>query len=77
LLQVLRAATALLKAIEKSKDQISTEKSDKKPSLFDADGEGETDMKETPVWLVFTAKNHILDSNRLKPGKMYAQTRTL
>jgi ribosome biogenesis protein UTP30 len=70
----LRAATALLRAIERSKDEIKSEKSNKKPSLFDADGEEETEAKETPIWLIFTAKNHILDSNRLKPGKMYGSS---
>jgi ribosome biogenesis protein UTP30 len=74
MLQVLRAATALLKAIERSKEEIKTGESSKKPSLFDADEEGKADDKETPIWLVFTAKNHILDSNRLKPGKMYDST---
>ncbi|KIW01698.1 uncharacterized protein PV09_06877 [Verruconis gallopava] len=68
--QVLRAATALLKAIERSKEQIKTEKPGKKPDLFDADGEEGADAKDTPIWLVFTAKKHILDSNRLKPGKI-------
>lgn len=67
----MRAANALLKAIERSKDEIKTEKSGKKPDLFNADGEGNADCKEAPIWLVFTAKNHILDSQRLKPGKMY------
>jgi hypothetical protein len=60
----------LLKAIERSKDEIKTDKSGKKPDLFDAGGEEAEDGKETPIWLVFTAKNHISDSQRLKPGKM-------
>lgn len=66
-MQVLRAAKALLKAVEKLEDNVKSEKSGK-PGLFD---EEDSDDKETPIWLVFTAKNHILDSQRLKPGKMY------
>ena len=69
----MRAANALVKLIQKSREEIKDEKkSEKKPGLFDGGEEDESEAKETPIWLVFTAKNHILDSNRLKPGKMYA-----
>jgi phosphoglycerate dehydrogenase-like enzyme len=56
----------------KTKDEVKTDKSTKKPDLFNADGDNAEEVKETPIWLVFTAKSHIIDSQRLKPGKMYA-----
>ncbi|KAE9966076.1 hypothetical protein BLS_007228 [Venturia inaequalis] len=64
--QTLRAATALLKAIEKSQKEIDT----KKPNLL-ADDEADVDSTELPIWLVMTAKKHIIDKARLKPGKIH------
>jgi len=58
-LQTLRAATALAKAIERSKQKIEGKKS----SLLQGDADG--DEEELPIWLVVTAKKHLNDSNKL------------
>ena len=34
------------------------------------DSEGESPADETPVWLLMTTKQHMVDKNRLKPGKI-------
>ncbi|KAK2774281.1 hypothetical protein FQN52_004308 [Onygenales sp. PD_12] len=70
--QVVRASSALLKHItteEKQKAETST----KKNLLADNDDEDASDVEDsaaTPVWLIMTTKKHIVDKNRLKPGKI-------
>ncbi|KAL1954545.1 hypothetical protein VTO42DRAFT_1055 [Malbranchea cinnamomea] len=70
--QVTRASTALLrhiKDVEKERSQQST----KKNLLVDDDGsdsEAGFSGDDIPVWLVLTTKKHIVDKNRLKPGKI-------
>lgn len=51
-------------AIEKSQEEIGT----KKPKLL-ADDEADVDSTELPVWLVMTAKKHIIDKARLYVGR--------
>ncbi|KAH8196231.1 hypothetical protein TruAng_009588 [Truncatella angustata] len=63
--QTLKASKALLAHMKKA----STEKAasaDKKNLLAD----DEEALNEQPVWLTLTTKRHIVDSNRLKPGKI-------
>ncbi|EER25412.1 ribosome biogenesis protein UTP30 [Coccidioides immitis RS] len=70
--QVIRASTALLRHIkseEKKKAEESTVK--KLPIDGDSDSEGEeVSGEDVPVWLILTTKKHIVDKNRLKPGKI-------
>ncbi|EEH42260.1 uncharacterized protein PADG_07080 [Paracoccidioides brasiliensis Pb18] len=72
--QVTRASTALLRHI-KAQERKEAEKSTKKDLLAtnnDDDGSdaGESAADGTPVWLVVTTKKHVVDKNRLKPGKI-------
>lgn len=71
-LQVTRASTALLKFI-KSQQKEKEEASTKKTLIGDnddaSDGEDAPAVNE-PVWLVVTTKKHVVDKNRLKPGKI-------
>ncbi|QDS72865.1 hypothetical protein FKW77_007358 [Venturia effusa] len=64
--QTLRAAVALLKAIEKTQKEIDTTK-----QQLLADDEADENSTESPIWLVMTAKKHITDKARLKPGKIH------
>ncbi|KMU92177.1 hypothetical protein CIHG_10039 [Coccidioides immitis H538.4] len=70
--QVIRASTALLRHIkseEKKKAEESTVK--QLPIDGDSDSEGEeVSGEDVPVWLILTTKKHIVDKNRLKPGKI-------
>ncbi|PGG97243.1 hypothetical protein AJ79_09279 [Helicocarpus griseus UAMH5409] len=72
--QVTRASSALLKHI-KAEEKRKAEESTKKDLLAGDDEEEGSDAEETsaegtPVWLVLTTKKHIVDKNRLKPGKI-------
>ncbi|KAL4927260.1 ribosomal protein L1p/L10e family-domain-containing protein [Aspergillus undulatus] len=70
--QVSRASTALLRHI-KSK-QTEREATATKKTLI-GDNDSDSDAEDTPlhneaVWLVLTTKKHVVDKNRLKPGKI-------
>ncbi|KAL5041825.1 hypothetical protein BDW71DRAFT_201093 [Aspergillus fruticulosus] len=70
--QVSRASTALLKHI-KSKQSEREATATKKTLIGDNDSDSETEdtpLHNEAVWLVLTTKKHIVDKNRLKPGKI-------
>jgi ribosome biogenesis protein UTP30 len=72
--QVLRASTALLRHI-KSQQQEKEETSTKKSLIGDDDGDDDSDAEGSSttnelVWLIMTTKKHVVDKNRLKPGKI-------
>ncbi|KKZ61331.1 hypothetical protein EMCG_04048 [[Emmonsia] crescens] len=70
--QVARASSALLRHI-KAEEEKKAEESTKKDLLANNDDEDDTEESGadgTPVWLVLTTKKHIVDKNRLKPGKI-------
>lgn len=67
-----RASTALLKFI-KSQQKESEETSTKKTLIGDNDDASDDEdvpAVNEPVWLVMTTKKHVVDKNRLKPGKI-------
>ncbi|KAJ9292850.1 hypothetical protein DTO271G3_8425 [Paecilomyces variotii] len=69
--QVLRASTALLRHLktqQKQKEETST----KKTLIGDNDdaSDEEAPINNEPVWMVLTTKKHVVDKNRLKPGKI-------
>lgn len=64
--QVYRASLALSKHFERLQGSEKSKKR-KKPSVLDPD-EAEDESETVPIWVIMTAKRHILDSNRLKPG---------
>ncbi|KAL2014515.1 hypothetical protein VTN00DRAFT_2040 [Thermoascus crustaceus] len=70
--QVLRASSALLRHIKT--EQKKKEESSGKKTLIgdndDASDEEDTPINNEPVWLVLTTKKHVVDKNRLKPGKI-------
>ncbi|KAJ6107736.1 hypothetical protein N7523_009059 [Penicillium sp. IBT 18751x] len=68
--QVVKASSALLRHIKSN--QEAKEKSATKKTLI---GDNDSDDEETPVnneaiWLILTTKKHVVDKNRLKPGKI-------
>ncbi|PLB46057.1 electron transfer flavo protein alpha-subunit [Aspergillus steynii IBT 23096] len=70
--QVTRASSALLKHIKSSQEE--KEKSATKKTLI-GDNDGDSDEEDSPmhneaIWLVLTTKKHVVDKNRLKPGKI-------
>ncbi|EGE77893.1 hypothetical protein BDBG_05613 [Blastomyces gilchristii SLH14081] len=71
--QVTRASSALLRHIKAEEEKKALE-STKKDLLANNDDEDDDDAEDsvdaTPVWLVVTTKKHIVDKNRLKPGKI-------
>ncbi|CAG8101834.1 unnamed protein product [Penicillium olsonii] len=68
--QVLKASTALLKHI-KSTQQEQEKTATKKTLIGDNDSDDEdAAIKNEAVWLVLTTKQHVVDKNRLKPGKI-------
>ncbi|CRG89067.1 Putative ribosome biogenesis protein C8F11,04 [Talaromyces islandicus] len=70
--QVTRASTALLKFI-KSQQKEKEETSTKKTLIGDNDDASDNEdvpAVNEPVWLVMTTKKHVVDKNRLKPGKI-------
>jgi ribosome biogenesis protein UTP30 len=72
-LQTLKASTALLKHVRQEANRLK-ELSAKK-NLLDNDEEEGSDSEEQlgedpPIWLNLTTKKHIVDKNRLKPGKI-------
>ncbi|PYH48794.1 uncharacterized protein BP01DRAFT_371036 [Aspergillus saccharolyticus JOP 1030-1] len=71
--QVSRASGALLRHIKST--QVEKEKSAAKKTLIgdndeDSDGDESTPTNNEAVWLVLTTKKHVVDKNRLKPGKI-------
>ncbi|KAL4941924.1 hypothetical protein BDV06DRAFT_235749 [Aspergillus oleicola] len=70
--QVSRASTALLRHI-KSKQTEREATATKKTLIGDNDSDSEGDeapLHNEAVWLVLTTKKHVVDKNRLKPGKI-------
>ncbi|KAJ5322538.1 Ribosomal protein L1 [Penicillium brevicompactum] len=68
--QALKASTALLKHI-KSTQQEQEKTATKKTLIGDNDSDDEdAATKNEAVWLVLTTKQHVVDKNRLKPGKI-------
>ncbi|KAI9045458.1 uncharacterized protein KD926_008885 [Aspergillus affinis] len=70
--QVTRASSALLKHIKSTQEE--KEKSATKKTLI-GDNDGDSDEEDSPmhneaIWLVLTTKKHVVDKNRLKPGKI-------
>ncbi|KAJ5953379.1 hypothetical protein N7454_000275 [Penicillium verhagenii] len=68
--QVTKASSALLRYIKSNQEE--KEKSATKKTLI---GDNDSDDEETPmnneaVWLILTTKKHVVDKNRLKPGKI-------
>jgi ribosome biogenesis protein UTP30 len=63
--QVYRASLALSKHLDASR---ATEKSKKRKSNLLDDDEADEEGDAIPIWVIMTAKKHIHDSNRLKPG---------
>lgn len=69
--QVSRASTALLRHIKSKSD--GQEKSATKKTLIgdnDEDDDEDTPLHNEAIWLVLTTKKHVVDKNRLKPGKI-------
>ncbi|PWY90759.1 ribosomal protein L1 [Aspergillus heteromorphus CBS 117.55] len=71
--QVSRASSALLKHIKSKQEE--KEKSATKKTLIgdnddDSDAEENSPLHNEAVWLVLTTKKHVVDKNRLKPGKI-------
>lgn len=69
--QVSRASSALLRHIKSKSDE--QEKSATKKTLIgdnDEDDEEDTPLHNEAIWLVLTTKKHVVDKNRLKPGKI-------
>ncbi|KAJ6159923.1 hypothetical protein N7497_004460 [Penicillium chrysogenum] len=68
--QALKASTALLKHI-KSTQQEQEKTATKKTLIGDDDSDDENSAtKNEAIWLVLTTKQHVVDKNRLKPGKI-------
>ncbi|RAK97872.1 uncharacterized protein BO80DRAFT_504348 [Aspergillus ibericus CBS 121593] len=68
--QVSRASSALLRHI-KTKQEEKEKTSTKKTLIGDNDSDDEdTPLHNEAVWLVLTTKKHVVDKNRLKPGKI-------
>ncbi|KAJ5709525.1 hypothetical protein N7493_009816 [Penicillium malachiteum] len=68
--QVTKASSALLRHIKSNQEE--KEKFATKKTLI---GDNDSDDEETPVnneavWLIMTTKKHVVDKNRLKPGKI-------
>ncbi|KAF2837208.1 ribosomal protein L1 [Patellaria atrata CBS 101060] len=67
--QVSRAVTALTKHIS-SELQTKQSQAEKKNLLAEEGSEDEVQVSETPVWLIVSTKQHIVDDAKLKPGKI-------
>lgn len=70
--QTLRASKALLDHIRKETKRLEKE-SAKKELLRTDDLDSEEDAdgaNETPIWLNFSTKQHVVDRNRLKPSRL-------
>ncbi|KAJ5647518.1 hypothetical protein N7490_003890 [Penicillium lividum] len=68
--QVSKASSALLRHI-KSKQEEKEKSATKKTLIGDNDSDDdETPLNNEAVWLILTTKKHVVDKNRLKPGKI-------
>ncbi|KFY73167.1 hypothetical protein V499_06740 [Pseudogymnoascus sp. VKM F-103] len=67
--QTLKASKALIKHI-KTSEKGTAEKSGKRDLLAGDDEEDSDDLDQIPIWLNITTKKHIVDTKRLKPGKI-------
>lgn len=71
-MQVARASSALLRHIKSNQEE--KEKSATKKTLIgdnDEDSDAEdSSVSNEAVWLILTTKKHVVDKNRLKPGKI-------
>lgn len=71
-MQTLKASTALLQHVRQEAKRLQ-ELSSKKNLLDNADDESDAAEQtghDAPIWLNLTTKKHIVDKNRLKPGKI-------
>ncbi|EGE09277.1 hypothetical protein TEQG_08228 [Trichophyton equinum CBS 127.97] len=70
--QVLRASTALLSHIKAEDQRKAADSTVKKlPLGDDSDSEDDGSTGEhSPIWLILTTKKHLVDKNRMKPGKI-------
>ncbi|KAJ5149121.1 hypothetical protein N7448_000699 [Penicillium atrosanguineum] len=69
--KVVKASSALLRHIKSN--QEAKEKSATKKTLIgdnDDSGDEETPLNNEAIWLILTTKKHVVDKNRLKPGKI-------
>lgn len=68
--KALKASAALLKHMKA--DAKSRSETSAKKSMLPADDEAEDEdeTNDTPIWLNLTTKKHIVDKQRLKPGKI-------
>ena len=72
ILKTLKASTALLQHVRQEAKRLK-ELSTKKNLLDNDDDESDTEeqlAEDPPIWLNLTTKKHIVDKNRLKPGKI-------
>ncbi|EEQ31412.1 proteasome-interacting protein cic1 [Microsporum canis] len=67
--QVLRASTALLSHIRAEDQRKAASSTVKKLPLGDDDSDDEP-TDNSPIWLILTTKKHLVDKNRMKPGKL-------
>ncbi|KAJ5760040.1 hypothetical protein N7520_007196 [Penicillium odoratum] len=68
--QVSKASSVLLRHI-KSKQEEKEKSATKKTLIGDNDSDDdETPLNNEAVWLILTTKKHVVDKNRLKPGKI-------
>lgn len=71
-LKVLKASSALLRHIT-TKQEEKEKTAAKKTLIGDNDDDsdaGDAPIHNEPVWLILTTKKHVVDKNRLKPGKI-------
>ncbi|OQE23070.1 hypothetical protein PENSTE_c009G10423 [Penicillium steckii] len=69
--QVVKASSALLRHIKSNQEE--KEKSATKKTLIgdnDSDDDESTPIHNEAVWMILTTKKHVVDKNRLKPGKI-------
>ncbi len=70
--QTLKASTALLQHVRQEAKRLRELQT--KKSLLEQDEDGSDSEEQTtddpPIWLNLTTKKHIVDKNRLKPGKI-------
>jgi ribosome biogenesis protein UTP30 len=69
--QVIKASSALLRHI-KSNQEAKEKAATKKTLIGDNDDseDEETPLNNEAIWLILTTKQHVVDKNRLKPGKI-------
>lgn len=71
-IKVVKASSALLRHI-KSKQHENEKSANKKTLIGDNEEDsdaGDRPIVNEPVWLILTTKKHVVDKNRLKPGKL-------